>query len=216
MDLVHGDVAQRVVIPSSELDWEPMRDGMSLKVLDCTATEPLITTTLIRLEPGSQLAEQRLVVAEDIFCLSGGWADHAGEYGSASFVHSPAGSVHAPRSDGGVLLLSKACGGLDASARVVIDTTQTAWHPAQRPGIQIMMLREHGSVRVALLHLPPGARIDGHDHPQGEEFFVLDGALEDEDGHYPQGTWVRQPPGSRHAVFAEAGCTLFSVAGHLA
>jgi hypothetical protein len=38
---------------------------------------------------------------------------------------------------------------------------------------------------------------------------VLEGTFADEYGAYPAGTYVRNPPGSRHAPFSEDGCTLF-------
>jgi len=43
----------------------------------------------------------------------------------------------------------------------------------------------------------------------GEEFLVLDGVFSDEHGDYPAGTYVRNPPGSRHAPRTAAGCTIF-------
>jgi anti-sigma factor ChrR (cupin superfamily) len=216
MELLHGDISQRVAIHESELEWKPLWDGMSVKVLDRTGLDPLVTTTLISLEPGSQLAEHRHAAAEDVFCLSGSWSDEHGEYGPRSFVHSPAGSKHAPRSTDGVVLFSKTSLGHVGDSRFAVESAQGVWHPAQRPGLRIMMLHEYEFMRVALLQFPAGGRVQEHEHPDGEEFFVLDGAIEDEGGRYEKGTWVRQPPGSRHSAFAERGCTLLSFAGHLA
>jgi len=54
-----------------------------------------------------------------------------------------------------------------------------------------------------------------HGHPGGEEVFVLEGALADEDGVYPKGTWVRMPAGSTHAPWSEDGALLWVKAGHL-
>jgi hypothetical protein len=54
----------------------------------------------------------------------------------------------------------------------------------------------------------PGCRFPAHEHPLGEEFLVLDGVFEDENGRYPAGTYVRNPPGTRHAPGAPPGCTI--------
>ncbi len=54
-----------------------------------------------------------------------------------------------------------------------------------------------------------------HPHPGGEEVFVLEGELWDEFGVYPTGTWLRQPDGSHHAPYSEAGCVLYVKRGHL-
>jgi len=48
-----------------------------------------------------------------------------------------------------------------------------------------------------------------HTHPQGEEIYVLDGIFSDENGDYPAGTYIRNPPGSYHKPFTKKGCTLF-------
>ena len=78
-----------------------------------------------------------------------------------------------------------------------------------------MPLFERESERVALLKLAPGTRLGRHEHPGGEETFVLEGALEDELGRYPKGAWLRNPPGSAHAPFSEEGCLLYVKTGHL-
>ena len=53
------------------------------------------------------------------------------------------------------------------------------------------------------------SRFDEHVHHGGEEILVLDGVFSDEHGDYPAGTYMRNPPGSRHAPFSREGCTLF-------
>ena len=45
--------------------------------------------------------------------------------------------------------------------------------------------------------------------PQGEEIFVLEGTFSDQDGDYPAGTYIRNPPNSRHTPFSEQGCLIF-------
>ena len=47
-----------------------------------------------------------------------------------------------------------------------------------------------------------------HSHALGEEFLVLDGVFSDEHGDYPAGTYVRNPPGSRHSPRTAPGCTI--------
>lgn len=48
-----------------------------------------------------------------------------------------------------------------------------------------------------------------HQHPLGEEIYVLEGVFSDENGDYPAGTYIRNPPGSKHKPFTKTGCTLF-------
>ncbi|MCA1767715.1 MAG: cupin domain-containing protein, partial [Idiomarina sp.] len=54
----------------------------------------------------------------------------------------------------------------------------------------------------------PGASFKTHEHPLGEEILVLEGIFSDENGDYPAGTYIRNPPGSSHAPFSKKGCKL--------
>jgi anti-sigma factor ChrR (cupin superfamily) len=38
---------------------------------------------------------------------------------------------------------------------------------------------------------------------------VLEGTFSDESGHHGPGTYLKNPPGSSHAPYSEAGCTIF-------
>lgn len=100
----------------------------------------------------------------------------------------------------------------DVSARAVVHTGSAAWVASPSPGVdRIMLDRVGGEVARAtsVVRYAPGASFAAHDHALGEEFLVLDGVFSDELGHYPAGTYVRNPPGSSHAPRSEAGCTIF-------
>ena len=62
---------------------------------------------------------------------------------------------------------------------------------------------------TSFVRFEAGASFPPHDHPQGEEIYIMDGVFSDENGDYPAGTYVRNPPGSRHQPFTREGCTLF-------
>jgi anti-sigma factor ChrR (cupin superfamily) len=71
--------------------------------------------------------------------------------------------------------------------------------------------RSGGEVARAssIVRYQPRSRFHSHRHDLGEEFLVLEGAFSDEQGHYPVGTYVRNPPGSSHAPFSTEGCVIF-------
>ena len=75
-------------------------------------------------------------------------------------------------------------------------------YPLDRVGAELA--RATSIVRYAA-----GARFDTHVHGGGEEILVLDGVFSDENGDYPAGTYIRNPPGSSHAPCSSGGCTLF-------
>ena len=97
-------------------------------------------------------------------------------------------------------------------ARAVQHAADATWTPSPLPGVDRRMLdRVGGEVARAtsIVRYAAGSRFDAHNHPGGEEILVLDGVFSDEHGDYPAGTYLRNPPGSRHAPFSTGGCTLF-------
>jgi anti-sigma factor ChrR (cupin superfamily) len=93
----------------------------------------------------------------------------------------------------------------------VIDTTTLPWIASPQPGVERRMLdRIGGEVARAtsLVRYAPASAFPEHAHALGEEFLVLDGVFSDEHGDYPAGTYVRNPPGSRHAPRTGPGCTI--------
>jgi anti-sigma factor ChrR (cupin superfamily) len=95
----------------------------------------------------------------------------------------------------------------DDRERVAIDTPSAEWFPGIARGIAVLPLHGFGSERVSLVRWAPLTRFVPHAHPGGEEIFVLDGAIEDEEGRYAAGFWLRNPPGSQHAPFSPPVCT---------
>jgi anti-sigma factor ChrR (cupin superfamily) len=66
---------------------------------------------------------------------------------------------------------------------------------------------ESGHV-TSIVKYDKGAKFSQHAHPLGEEILVLEGVFSDEHGDYPKGTYIRNPPGSKHSPFSLEGCTL--------
>src|SRR5882672_6175740 len=99
----------------------------------------------------------------------------------------------------------------DFSRRVVIVTNDLPWVPSPQAGVERRMLdRIGGEVARAtsLVRYAPASVFPAHDHALGEEFLVLDGIFSDEHGDYPIGTYVRNPPRSRHAPRTGPGCAI--------
>jgi anti-sigma factor ChrR (cupin superfamily) len=62
---------------------------------------------------------------------------------------------------------------------------------------------------TSIVRYAAGSRFSPHVHGGGEEFLVLDGVFQDEHGDFPAGTYVRNPPTSRHTPGSAGGCVLF-------
>ena len=101
---------------------------------------------------------------------------------------------------------------MDFTKRVVIETAQQEWIGSPEEGVWRKPLEreaaEHGYTS-SIVKFDAGSSFKTHAHPRGEEIFVLAGVFSDENGDYPAGTYIRNPPGSHHAPFSNEGCTLF-------
>lgn len=101
---------------------------------------------------------------------------------------------------------------MDFDRREVVNTSNIEWVSSPAGGVMRKPLaREHAEQghATSIVRYEPGARFARHEHPLGEEIFVLDGVFSDETGDFGPGSYIRNPPGSGHAPFSEGGCTLF-------
>ena len=81
------------------------------------------------------------------------------------------------------------------------------WKPF-RPGVTAHWLYKEGDGGpiAVLLRYEPGARVALHEHVGYEHLFVLEGDEYDEYGSYPAGSFVINPPGTRHSPGSKSGC----------
>jgi anti-sigma factor ChrR (cupin superfamily) len=101
----------------------------------------------------------------------------------------------------------------DLSRRVAVDTAAMDWSPSPsatvwRKRLHLVGPPEAGQVTSIVRYLP-GATFPPHDHPEGEEIFVLEGIFSDEHGDWPAGAYLLNPEGFRHAPFSKDGCVIF-------
>ena len=100
----------------------------------------------------------------------------------------------------------------DFTRRAAVHAAQLAWTPSPIAGVDRRMLDRIGDEvarATSIVRYAPGSRFSAHTHDGGEEFLVLDGVFQDEYGDYPAGSYIRNPPTSRHTPGSAPGCTLF-------
>jgi anti-sigma factor ChrR (cupin superfamily) len=94
---------------------------------------------------------------------------------------------------------------------VVVHSSEMEWEASPMPGVWRKPLAreaaEHGHT-TSIVRYDPGSAFSEHAHPLGEEILVLEGVFSDEQGNYPAGTYLRNPPGSKHSPFSKEGCVL--------
>lgn len=100
----------------------------------------------------------------------------------------------------------------DFTRRVVMHGAAMPWVDSPVPGVQRRMLdRIGGEVARAtsIVRYAPGSAFSPHIHEGGEEFIVLEGVFSDEHADHPAGTYVRNPPTTRHTPRSALGCVIF-------
>ena len=101
---------------------------------------------------------------------------------------------------------------IDYSKRVVIRTAEQEWLGSPAEGVVRKPLEKEfteSGRTTSLVQFMPGSSFAPHTHPMGEEILVLEGVFSDGTGDYPAGTYIGNPPGSKHKPFSEKGCVLF-------
>ncbi len=100
----------------------------------------------------------------------------------------------------------------DLSCPATVDSAALAWVASPMPGVERRMLERNGNEvarATSLVRYAPGSSFSPHIHGAGEEFLVLDGVFSDEAGDFPAGSYVRNPPGSRHQPRSASGAVMF-------
>jgi quercetin dioxygenase-like cupin family protein len=93
-------------------------------------------------------------------------------------------------------------------------TAAMDWKPLEEAsvsGISIKVLRfdvESNRPPTFLLKFEPGATYPAHDHPGGEEVFVLEGEISFGKHYLRAGDYLYTPPNGKHAVWSKEGCVL--------
>ena len=100
----------------------------------------------------------------------------------------------------------------DFDANVVVRPADNEWVASPMAGVDRMMLDRIGAEvarATSIVRYAPGSAFSAHVHGGGEEFVVLDGVFSDEHGDFPAGSYIRNPPTSKHTPGSEPGCVIF-------
>lgn len=100
----------------------------------------------------------------------------------------------------------------DFSQHALMLPSQYSWQTSPQAGVERVMLDRIGAEKAratSVVRYAPESTFPSHAHPGGEEIMVLSGTFSDESGDYPQGFYLRNPPGSSHAPKSKSGATIF-------
>ena len=94
----------------------------------------------------------------------------------------------------------------------LVRSNQIEWKPLAEPGVSgvfVKVLRFDRETRRAptiLLKFDAGATYPAHNHPGGEEVYVIAGDLKLGKDHLHAGDYLYTPPNGKHAARSEQGC----------
>lgn len=100
----------------------------------------------------------------------------------------------------------------DFSQKAVINTLDLDWSQSPISGVERKYLDRVGDElarATSLVKYSSESSFSEHTHCGGEEILVLEGTFSDEHGDYPAGTYIRNPPNSKHTPHSKEGCVLF-------
>ena len=216
---LRADFGRRAAVTPDQYEWVPSpAPGVERMMLDRVGDEVARATSIVRYAPDSRFPAHQHGGGEEILVLDGEFGDEHGGYPAGYYLRNPIGTRHSPRigNAGATIFVKLHQFAADDAAHLAIDTGKGGWVPGRINGVEIQPLHRHGQENVFLMRWAPDMACPEHAHAGGEEVLVLDGAFHDEDGHYPKGSWVRYPDGSRHAPYTLAeGALLFVKEGHL-
>ena len=97
-----------------------------------------------------------------------------------------------------------------------VKSREVDWKPliedgVKTEGIYVKVLRYDEQSRRAptiLLKFEPGATYPAHNHPAGEEVFVLEGEVKFGNNSLSAGDYLYTPPDGKHAVWSKSGCVM--------
>lgn len=191
--MLNLDFTQRVVIHAAEQNWVPSpAQGVLRKPLAREEKERGHATSVVQYQAGASFKSHGHPLGEEILVLEGIFSDQSGDYPKGSYLRNPPGSSHAPFSEDGCIIFVKLhqFSTTDTETKA-IDINQAQWLENDN-GIAVLPLHEHGQEQVSLIRCPGTDRLTLPQYKGGEEWFVVEGQLEDDKGVYPTGTWCRQ------------------------
>lgn len=101
----------------------------------------------------------------------------------------------------------------------ITRTGQTDWKPLtengiKTDGISVKVLRFDEATQrppTFLLKFEASASYPNHNHPAGEEVFVLEGEVRFGTDQLKAGDYLYTPPGATHSAFSKTGCVMLFV-----
>ena len=214
--MLNTNINRPVVVRTDELDWQadPV-PGVWRKPLVLDDGEHGFATSLVKYDAEARFSEHSHDKGEEILVLDGVLSDEDGDYRAGNYLRKPPGTRHTPFSRSGCeMLVLRDQFSIDDDEEVQFDTQSAHWLPAEGD-MEVMPLFDNGLESVCLMKLPAGCHRVRRRNFGGVEWYVISGCLYDDEGVYPQGSWVRYPDDSLDTMVADEDTIAWCKRGHL-
>jgi quercetin dioxygenase-like cupin family protein len=93
-------------------------------------------------------------------------------------------------------------------APAALRSEEIGWRVLPVRGASVKVLRHDKETggSTALVRFEAGTRFPAHNHPAGEEIFVVEGDLQVGRERLKAGDYIYTPPDGKHAASSEGGC----------
>ena len=210
---MNSDIHQNVALTPADLDWQKF--GYSEKaLLDQTSWE----SSFLKLNANQSVSDQDISIGEEYLILEGSLTFGGLIYPSGSYFRFPPTTIHSLSAGASGALIFCKSGHFTSSDTHILAVKQSdqTWRQGMADGLLVMPLYQHHHENIALVKWAPNSQFNPHVHPGGEEIIVIEGTFHDEYGAYPQGTWTRNKPYSKHTPFTKSdGALIYVKTGHL-
>jgi len=95
----------------------------------------------------------------------------------------------------------------------VVRDGKAGWEPSKIPGVAFKCLRLGGEKNAGtyLVRMDAGAKYPPHNHPAGEEVYVVSGSMRVGGDDLKSGDYLYTPPNGSHAAETKEGCVFLVV-----
>ncbi|AYG67498.1 MULTISPECIES: cupin domain-containing protein [unclassified Rhizobium] len=215
--LLNEDLSKRTLVHAATLDWMPSpAKGVDRRMLFRIGEEKARATSIVRYAAGSHFSHHGHPGGEEFLVLDGVFQDESGDFPAGAYVRNPPGTGHAPRSEGGCVILVKLWQfKADDRERVVMKPGEGETGELHAGVAASKILFDGAGERVMLETWKPSAEV-AIANPRGLELLVLDGALTEAVELITRWSWLRLPAGEDfHAKVGPGGARVWYKAAPL-
>ncbi len=175
-------------------------------------------TSIVRYDPDSSFPAHDHPGGEEILVLDGVFSDEHGDWPAGTYLLNPEGFRHAPFSKDGCVIFVK-LRQYDGPGRkhVALRVDDVPWQASETSGVEVKMLYDDSAFpeSTRLERWASGTEAGEQSAGDGFEILILEGSLQDLNGTYNEGGWLRLPSGARHTPRSPKGCVLYRKSGAL-